>query len=283
MEHLINSLLDVKVVDSKDFLFENKKKLKFIGYIRTNRTDIYLDFKSDGTVSSTDDSNDLERDKRIAKRLNNFILALKPEILPLIEYIKKDIFSEGTIRSQELVVNTDRNILALCDLSSDTAVLEIKSYCPQKLNHIANQLYYESNGRNCYLLSTDWLVQDSIPTISFAIYKIEFQEIVQKSDKKSIALPLEDRIENFKNKLSNKNVDVVLYTTSTNPITLKCKICDFVWSKSYNSLIRRSDCPNCSGNNSLRAQSNQQTFLPNGARNNSKKQISTSLYLKKHN
>lgn len=123
IEHLINTMLDVEKIDSTPFLMQNKSKLKHIGKLPSPYDEIYMNFNNDGTVTAAE-----KKDKNLADELNKFILLLKKEINPLIDYIRKTIFKERHILSQELVVHRDKNVLALCDLSNDTAVLEIKTY-----------------------------------------------------------------------------------------------------------------------------------------------------------
>lgn len=79
----------------------------------------------------------------------------------VFEYIKTEIFKDEKIKSQELCISDDRKVLALCDLSSDTKVMEIKTR-PIRLDDnmnvgtfLARQLFYESKGRDVYLLSVD--------------------------------------------------------------------------------------------------------------------------------
>ncbi|MCI6245637.1 MAG: hydrogenase maturation nickel metallochaperone HypA, partial [Eubacterium sp.] len=62
------------------------------------------------------------------------------------------------------------------------------------------------------------------------------------------ALPLnsvESRIENFKNRIANKQIDVVEYVDSYSKVTLRCQVCGNTFSKSYNAMLKRSECPHC--------------------------------------
>lgn len=231
IEHLINTMLDAERIDSSDFLIQNKSKLKYIGKLPSPFDEICMNFNSDGTVSSVEN-----KDKKLADELNKFILHLKAEFIPLVDYIKKSIFKNRHILSQELVVHQDKNVLALCDLSSDTAVLEIKTYGIVDFDKMGDQLFYESNGRDCYIMQIEW----SIKKMTFVISKIKF-EINDSLPTNS----LESRIANFKNKITNKQVDVVEYTDSYSKVTLRCQICGNAFSKSYNAMLKRSECPHC--------------------------------------
>lgn len=81
--------------------------------------------------------------------------AIRPELGPLTGYLKKLLGPE--ILAQELVVNQDDGCLALCDLSSKRAVVEIKTGVQgYNLSSCANQLYYQANGRECYVVHVRW-------------------------------------------------------------------------------------------------------------------------------
>lgn len=231
IEHLINTMLNVEKIDSSAFLIQNKSKLKYIGKLPSPHDDIYINFNVDGTVTAVEN-----KDKELADELNKFLLFLKKEIVPLIDYIKKFIFKNQNIFSQELVVHQDKNILALCDLSSKTAVLEIKTYGIVDFDKIGNQLFYESNNRDCYILQIEFEKKK----MNFVISKIKFEK-----DDSLIANSLESRIANFKNRISNKQVDVVEYVNSSSQVTLRCQICGKTYSKSYNTMLRKSECPYC--------------------------------------
>ena len=80
---------------------------------------------------------------------------IKPAIAPLVEFLSGILGDE--ILSQELVVNREDNCLALCDLSSPTAAVEIKTGKQGlDLSKCANQLYYSSAGRDCYVVHIEW-------------------------------------------------------------------------------------------------------------------------------
>ena len=233
IEHLINTMLNAERIDSSDFLIQNKSKLKYIGKLPSPYDEIYMHFNSDGTVSAVEN-----KDKELAEELNKFILLLKAEIVPLVDYIKKSIFKNKHILSQELVVHQDKNVLALCDLSSDAAVLEIKTYGVVDFDKMGDQLFYESNGRDCYIMQIEWSMKKK--KMTFVISKIKFE-----IDNSLPLNSLESRIENFKNRIANKQVDVIEYVDSYTKVTLKCHVCGNTFSKSYNAMLKHSECPYC--------------------------------------
>ncbi len=163
IEHLINTMLDV--IKNEDFEFEinNKKKLKYIGRFYPDRKDIPVLLDSDGTLISLDKDNDEYIDK-----VNRKIIRLKKRMQPLIDYLKKNIFEKKQIYSQELVINSNMNAFAKCDLSTDNAVVEIKMGNKVDFEKIKIQLFLESNNRSVYVLSMDW------SKLEFVITKIKF-------------------------------------------------------------------------------------------------------------
>ena len=104
--HLINTMLVVERIDSSAFLVQNKSKLKYIGKLPSPYDEIYLHFNSVGMVSAVEN-----KDMELAEELNKFILLLKAEIVPLVDYIKKSIFKNKHILSQELVVHREKMFL----------------------------------------------------------------------------------------------------------------------------------------------------------------------------
>lgn len=233
IEHLITTMLNAEKIDSLSFHVQNKNRLKYIGKLPSPYDEIYMKFNTDGTVSATEN-----KDEKLADELNDFLLMLKKEIKPLIDYIEGSIFDNKHILSQELIVHRDKNVLALCDLSSDDAVLEIKTYGVVNLDKMSNQLFYESNGRDCYIMRVDWFEQKK--RMSFVISKVAFE-----IDESLPVNSLESRILNFKNRISNKKVDVVEYTNSDSKVVLRCQVCGEIYSKSYEAMLKRSECPFC--------------------------------------
>lgn len=150
LEHCINRMLNVREIDNINFLAYNKRNLQYWGTLPSEVDIVNLMFEKDGTVSSTE-----EKYFDFTNQLNNQLLKLKNLIVPMIDYLKKNIFV-GEVKSQELVKHKYENILALCDLSDDQNILEIKSHSSFYLDEIKYQLYYQSNGRNCYVIFYDF-------------------------------------------------------------------------------------------------------------------------------
>lgn len=233
VEHLINTLLDVKKIDSFPFLYENKSKLKYIGVLPCAYDIVPMSFNKDGTVTAI-----RKQDKQMKKELNNFVQAIKKEIQPMIQFIAEDIFHGQNISSQELVVHHQNKILALCDLSTPDTVMEIKTNYTMNIYNLKEQLYYESNGRECYLLQTDW---SSMPDcLSFVISKVTFSIGETKRSRS-----LENRWGQFQRKIKNENITVVRYVNSNTKVKLRCKLCEHEWEASCSTIVRNPVCPFC--------------------------------------
>lgn len=101
--------------------------------------------------------------------------AIKPELEPLIDFLKNLLGQK--ILSQELVINQEEGCLALCDLSSEKAVVEIKTGLQgYDLSKCVNQLYYQAHGRDCYALHIEWgsMSADNPACTKFIVEKVTF-------------------------------------------------------------------------------------------------------------
>jgi hypothetical protein len=92
-----------------------------------------------------------------------------------------------------MVISDDKKVLALCDLSSENAVMEIKTFNVVKEKteqgyfaaaELTDQLYYEKRGRAEFVLSLTFDTQMDSKTLepivtglSVVIYKVDFVEI----------------------------------------------------------------------------------------------------------
>lgn len=234
IEHLINSMLCVVKQDSLPFLYKNKSALKYIGALPSKIDEIPLFFKEDGVVQEI-----RSQDRELVKEINSVNLSLKEKILPLIQFIKHDIFKNEEILSQELVIHKDKNILSLCDLSSKNTILEIKTNYSPSVFRYREQLYFEANGRDCYLLQIDW---SHMPD-NFVVEILHVNVFIGESPEKKRSI--ESRTRNFSDKIKNENIEVVNYFDTKTKVTLKCKICEHEWDTSYYSATHNCKCPFC--------------------------------------
>lgn len=229
IEQLINTMLNVEEIDSKSFLYENKSKLNYIGTLPSTCDIIPISFHSDGTIKTI-----RNQDKQLEKEINVSLNVIKKEIKPLIQFISKEIFHGQKIFSQELVVHPENKILAICDLSTPDIVMEIKTNDnTNDINNIKNQLFYESNGRACYLLQTDWSQMPN--NLCFIISKITFE----------IGEPKKKSWQQFQDKIKNKNIIVTKYVNKNTKVKLQCKLCNYEWESSCTSIIKLPVCPSC--------------------------------------
>jgi hypothetical protein len=169
VEHLINTMLQVEEQNSFDFTLKNKSKLKHLGKIPSIFNIMPALFNDDGSITAT-----RPEDEDYIQRVNKTISVIKREISPLIEYIRSDIFHDSGVRSQELVLHPENNCFALCDLSTDDCVLEIKTSFSLDIEKYNYQLFYQANGRECYIMQIDWGLFDGNPDQKFIISEINF-------------------------------------------------------------------------------------------------------------
>lgn len=153
-EHILYASLETINCDNTNFLIQNKMKLEPIATVKQNVEEVMVDVDDDGLLVALD-----EKHEEYIKQVNNVALSIKQEMSEVINFIKENIFQKEKIYKSELVISEDKKVLAICDLSSDSAVLEVKAYRPplSLLGYIdfsfAHQLYYQAKGRNIYYLS----------------------------------------------------------------------------------------------------------------------------------
>lgn len=246
IEHLINTMLNVKEIDSFEFLLKNKQKLKYIGRLPSIYNEIPTIFNNDGTITAI-----REEDKKMVNEINQTIEELKRKIEPVIEYIKNSIFKNKEILSQELVISKDKKVLARCDLSNEKSILEIKTYS-LKMERVKYQLYYEANGRNCYIMNIDW--DRANKKITFTISKVTLKLKEDKTTKKEVNKNTEvdkDIIlteKDYKNSIKCKYIDFIGYDERIKMLVkLHCKKCNKTWITTYKNGLDIRKCPFCEG------------------------------------
>lgn len=197
IEHLINTLLKVKDMNNETFLFqlENKKKLRKLGKLPSIIHEIPIILNRDGTITALN-----SEDKKRVEEINKVTEIIKQKIKPLIKYIKEDIFDNEQIMSQELVVNEKDNVLAKCDLSTKDKILEIKSFVPN-IDKIKYQLYYEANGRDIFILQTEWN-RNLKKGFIFTLYKVNILKNIKTTKTKNRVLE-----ENHKSEFNKKDFE----------------------------------------------------------------------------
>lgn len=251
IEHLINSMLEVDKQNSLPFLEENKRKLDFIGKIDNGILALPMVFNLDGTVTALH-----KKDKEVEERLNSTTKKLKEQIGPLVEYIQNDIFNKERILSQELVVDSKNNILALCDLSTEKAILEIKTNSADSLAY-KEQFFYEARGRKIYHLKMEWIKDWNTNLLKKVIFHIAYVDAYigtpgalnwfegKREENKS------QKISEIQKYLSTSKVSLAAFTNISSPIVLHCKKCEHEWTIRYSTLMKKiPECPKCNAKRS---------------------------------
>lgn len=235
IEHLISTLVKAKKLDNFDYLFNNKKNIKYVGTLPNENQNEVIPVVTtiDGKILSLNSKYENE----IAE-INKNTETLEKQINPLIDYIKNDIFKSNDIFSQELVIDKNANILCVCDLSNKDTVLEIKTTINLNFDKFKNQLYFQSKGRNTYVLHLDWFSE------KINIYQINFisneQKKIEMKEKNILK-----RKNIFQSKIRNKDIEVINYIKKTNKIKFKCKKCNYTWEIFNSEFERHPFCPKC--------------------------------------
>ena len=230
VEHLIDVMLGAKTQDNLDFLRENYKKNKPIGHMMHDTRPVFMTFNSDGTVTVKRDE-----DKQRECELNATLSAMKEQITPLVEFIRSTIFGGKEIVAQELTVNEEMRIMALCDLSTDDAVLEIKTSARHPEQY-AEQLFYEARGRKTYLMTMDWRLGE----VDFVISEVAVAP-GDRPDKRR-----EKAVKTLSAALEGERIEVATYDNSTSPVKVRCKECGCEWEETYPRIkAGKCVCPAC--------------------------------------
>lgn len=246
VENLINSMLNVEEQDSYSFLLNNKRKLDFIGTIPDEVTRVPMFFNPDGTVTAVH-----KKDCETERRLNSTIANFRKCIQPLIEFIRNDIFDGDKIMSQELVVDSENNVLALCDLSTKKTVLEIKTNSHDSTTY-KEQFFYEARGREVYHLKMEWIRDGIIGPLNKIIFHVLSVDVHignppgRKWNEGRREAQRASMIAEIQNYLSSSQIALLSYKNSGSPVRIKCKNCEYEWAMGYATFRKKiPDCPKC--------------------------------------
>lgn len=226
IEHLIKSMLHAETEDNFDFLANNKMKNHFVGSFPSRTRDVPLNFLPDGSVSAVRD-----RDKDLASEINEVQMALKRMIVPLVDFIKKEVFHNKKIYSQSLSVDEKHGVIALSDFATNEAVIELKtSFVHPKL--VAEQLYYEAQGRDSFWLSAIWNYLDdgSLSGICFYLARLKTFPVDEPKKKRA------DGREVCKTLLNEKQIAVTNYLNTQSKVGLRCEKCGHLWEATYQKI-----------------------------------------------
>ena len=128
--------------------------MHYIGSLDTNIEEIQVIAEDDGTVRAicAEDEEYIDKVNQVTKRIIEYIK-------PVAAYLRDNIFAGNKIMTQELSISEDNKVLALCDLSDEKNVVEIKTINVLEedknivRSDIAKQLYFQAKGRNTFLLT----------------------------------------------------------------------------------------------------------------------------------
>ena len=164
IENIINSMIGAKECDNSDFLNANNRKLKIVGKLPS----------------------EYEEYIRAVNETSNVI---RSGIVEVIDFIREKIFANKEIRTQEISFTENHRVLALCDLSSDDAVLEIKTFDifnSYKTENVIRQMYYQKGDKELYAMSIIFdfsytkKMERRLDNLIFRIYKVEIKNVKEE-------------------------------------------------------------------------------------------------------
>lgn len=201
IENAIYHLLNIQKENNKDFLVNNKNHLKYIGSLKSKNIVMPVSINNEGKLVSLDEQFDDEIDE-----INEVTSIIENNINPVTDFIKNVLFKDEQIIGQELVLYKDK-LLSLCDLSSKTSVLEIKTN--KFIGNIAPQLYCQKNNRETYLLWVDFVENnETLKGLSIHIYKVSLSEFEPTFDDYKLDKVEKKIIQIIKDNNSIKMVDI---------------------------------------------------------------------------
>lgn len=180
IEKIINAMIGAKECDNSELLNENNRKLKLVGKLPPEREEISVITREDGTLKAVDD-----RDEEYISAVNETSNVIRSGISEVIDFIREKIFANKEIRTQEISFTENNRVLALCDLSSDDAVLEIKTFdifAPCNVENVIHQMYYQKGDKALYAMSIIFdfsytkKMERRLENLIFKIYKVEIQK-----------------------------------------------------------------------------------------------------------
>lgn len=181
IEKMISSSLSAIKINNDKFLTENKSKMKYLGSLPNESNKVYTITDKNGQLISLTESDEdkINKVNQISKNIQN-------ECEPLFDYLQKNIFASSPVFSQELVINKELKLLALCDFSNEHAVLEVKMGKNINLSDFRYQIFVQSNNRPCYFLIMDWnkKILKLLKVIFLFGEEAEKEEIIQKKASK---------------------------------------------------------------------------------------------------
>lgn len=183
-------MLNVQKQDNFSFFAKNKSLLTHLLTLPSSIKEIPVIPMGNGEFMPVH-----PEDEKEVEEVNDVTSSIMAELPSTVKFIKEEIFHSSPILSQELSISKDKKVFALCDLSNDKSVLEIKTYDVRELfdsnllnDRVCQQLYYEANGRNAYVLSMIFQTkfsnkthEETVRDIVVKIYQVRFEDIEKDS------------------------------------------------------------------------------------------------------
>ncbi len=183
-------MLNVQKQDNFSFLRKNKSLLTHLLTLPSSIKEIPVIPMGNGEFMPVH-----PEDEKEVEEVNDVTSSIMAELPSTVKFIKEEIFHSSPILSQELSISKDKKVFALCDLSNEKSVLEIKTYDVREFfdsnllnDRVCQQLYYEANGRNAYVLSMIFQTkfnnkthEETVKDIVVKIYQVRFEDIEKDS------------------------------------------------------------------------------------------------------
>ena len=250
IEKVINNKLGAidKFDEYRNFIIENAKNLELAVSLPRPYHTIPISFDEQGFVVPQ-----REEDKEFIDEVKGVQEKISDSIDEVINYLKEKVFKNETVYTQNLTLNKESKVLAFCDLSSDSTIVEIKAYKVDKerLEHIKYQLYYEADGRDIYVLHINW------NKIKKGILEFNISKIIDTEVNKNIKTVV--RNETIKSDLKNTyrcyldsiarksegKIYVSNYKSINDTVDASCLVCGHNWKIKAEDLYKKTKCPKC--------------------------------------
>lgn len=206
-----------------------------------------LELYPNGLFFSRDKDGELAAD-----HMNDSSRGLLAALPSVARYLKENVFGTESVLFQEPVVDEKNGCMALCDLSSESAIVEIKAFKMElgkvdrsRKEAIEMQMFLEARGRDAYLLAINWnYLTKGVPSgLTITLNRVLLAETGKITPKHS-------RSERYVSRVREKSrgaieVDPMSYVGNKERVTARCLKCGHEWRPVAKSLMDRCRCPQC--------------------------------------
>lgn len=239
IQGLICSLCHAEKAGGSDWLRDNRAHLDFMGQIIDRVCVRPVSQMRDIAIEAA--CKDYEPMVRDADEYDEH---LRAKITPFVKHMLLDEVFKGAdeILSQELVVYEDMGVFALCDLSTKGAVLGIATRDTDPAT-MAEQLYYQANGREAYLLVINW----GYPSFGggreiaqLLLYRVNPHPGEKPNARSGKAAA------RIRKALEPQGIELAEYRGSQEKTLLRCRTCGCEWeATAYRATNGKAKCPTC--------------------------------------